>query len=83
MRNRENVEKVGESGLRSLLIQTAQVGLGFGVMLVITGGRPSPTVISLTVAGGIVFVAVTEERRLTVEHKLLVEKHRQELEKED
>jgi len=80
MRDRENIEKVAESGLHSLLTQSTQVAIGIGAMLVITGGKPSPEVIALTSAGSIAFVAASEERRLTKEYKQLVEKRRLELE---
>lgn len=80
MRDQESLKEVAKSGLRSLMTQTIQTGIGLGVMLVVTGGRPSPTVLTLTVICSIAFVAATEERRLTEEHKQLVEKHRRELE---
>lgn len=83
MRDRESLKEVAKSGPSSLVTQTVQVGIGFGTMLVVTGGSPSPTELALTVAGGIAFVAVTEERRLDDEHKQLVEKHRRELEEKD
>lgn len=82
MRDQENLKEVAKSGLISLVTQTAQVGIGFGVMLAITGGKPSAAAIALTTAGSIVFVAVAEERRLDIEHKQLVEKHRRELEED-
>lgn len=65
MRDQESLKIVAKSGSSSLVTQTVQVGVGFGVMLAVTGG--------------IVFVAVAEKRRLDVEHKQLVEKHRIEL----
>jgi len=80
MRDQENIEKVAESGLHSLLIQTAQVAIGFGAVLAITGGKPSLEVIVLTSLGSVAFVAVNEERRLTKEYERLVEKRRLELE---
>lgn len=83
MSDRESLQKVAKSSLHSLVKQTAQVGIGFGVMLVATGGAPSPIAVALTTVGGIAFVAVSEERRLDAEHKQFVEKHRRELEKED
>jgi hypothetical protein len=86
MSDQESLKEVAKSRLSSLVTQTAQVGLGFGLMLVMTGGKPSPTAIGLTVIGSIAFVAATEERRLTKEyaqHKQLVEKHRLELEEKD
>lgn len=83
MSDRESLKEVAKAGLSSLVAQTVQVGIGFGAMLAVTSGNPSPTTIALTVAGGIAFVAVTEERRLDDEHKQLVEKHRRELEEKD
>jgi len=83
MSDRENIGKVAESSLHSLVAQAGQVAIGFGTMLVVTGGNPSPTVLTLSVAGGIAFVAAAEERRLTSEYEQLVEKRRLELEKGD
>lgn len=48
----------------SLVKQTAQVGIGFLVMLLVTGGRPPAFVVNLTVCSSIVFVAYSEAGRL-------------------
>ncbi|MEH2087177.1 hypothetical protein [Nostoc sp.] len=50
--------------LSSLVKQTTQVGIGFLVMLLLTGGRPPALVVNLTASLSIVFVAYSEARRL-------------------
>lgn len=50
--------------LSSLVKQTAQVGIGFLVMLLLTGGRPPAFIVNLTASLSIVFVAYSEARRL-------------------
>ncbi|MBN3958668.1 hypothetical protein [Nostoc sp. NMS8] len=50
--------------LSSLVKQTAQVGIGFLVMLLVTGGRPPAFLVNLTASSSIVFVAYSEARRL-------------------
>ncbi|BAY20161.1 hypothetical protein NIES21_60310 (plasmid) [Anabaenopsis circularis NIES-21] len=52
-----------QTRLVSLLKQTAYVGLGFLVMLLITGGRPSGSIVGLSVVLGIGFVAWDENNR--------------------
>jgi|GEM_PF-1780788 len=54
-----------ESGLNSLVKQTAQVGAGLLGMLLLTGGNPPALTVGLSVIGGIAFVAWSEEKRLT------------------
>ncbi|WP_228059307.1 hypothetical protein [Nostoc sp. LEGE 06077] len=49
--------------LTPLLKQTAYVGLGFLVMLLITGGRPSGSIVGLSVVSGIAFVVWDENKR--------------------
>ncbi|MBN3989037.1 MAG: hypothetical protein HWQ36_00345 [Nostoc sp. NMS2] len=49
--------------LSSLVKQTTQVGIGFLVMLLLTGGRPSAFVVNSTACLSIVFVAYIEARR--------------------
>ncbi|MBD2441370.1 hypothetical protein [Nostoc sp. FACHB-110] len=49
--------------ITSLLKQTAYVGLGFLVMLLITGGRPSGFTVGLCVVLGIGFVVWSESKR--------------------
>jgi hypothetical protein len=47
----------------SLVKQTAQVGIIFLIMLLLTGGRPPTFVVNLTVCSSIVFVVYSEARR--------------------
>ncbi|MEG4035259.1 pentapeptide repeat-containing protein [Microcoleus sp. S36b_A4] len=54
-----------EAGLNSLVKQTAQVGAGLLMMLLLTGGNPPAFTVGLSVVGGIAFVAWSEEKRLT------------------
>jgi uncharacterized protein YjbI with pentapeptide repeats len=54
-----------EAGLNSLVKQTAQVGAGLFMMLLLTGGNPPAFTVGLSVIGGIAFVAWSEEKRLT------------------
>lgn len=49
--------------LAPLLKQTAYVGLGFLVMLLITGGQTSEIMVGLSVVLGIVFVVWSENKR--------------------
>lgn len=49
--------------LASLLKQTAYVVLGFLVMLLITGGRPSGFIVGLSVILGIGFTVWSENKR--------------------
>lgn len=48
----------------SLVKQTTQVAVGFLVMLLLTGGRPSAFVVNSSACLSIVFVAYSEARRL-------------------
>jgi len=57
-------EEVKE-GLSSLVKQTAQVGAGFLVMLLLTGGQPPDYIVALSFVAGVVFVAWSEYKRLT------------------
>jgi hypothetical protein len=54
-----------EAGLKSLVKQTAHVGVGLLGMLLLTGGNPPALTVGLSVIGGIAFVAWSEEKRLT------------------
>src|SRR4028118_235926 len=54
-----------EAGLKSLVKQTAQVGAGLLMMLLLTGGNPPALTLGLSVVGGITFVTWSEEKRLT------------------
>jgi hypothetical protein len=54
-----------KAGLNSLVQQTAQVGVGFLVMLLLTGGNPPAFTVGLSVIAGIGFVAWSEEKRRT------------------
>lgn len=51
------------SSLPSIFLQTAQVGIVFLIMLLLTGGRPSGFVVGSTACSSIVFVAYSEARR--------------------
>jgi hypothetical protein len=46
--------------LYSLLKQMAQVFLGFVVILLLTGGVPSPLIVGLSFLLGVAFIAVNE-----------------------
>ncbi|MBD2387250.1 pentapeptide repeat-containing protein [Cylindrospermum sp. FACHB-282] len=54
-----------KAGLNSLVKQTAQVGVGFFIMLLLTGGKPSAYAVALSCIAGVGFVAWSEEKRLT------------------
>lgn len=54
-----------KTSLNSLVKQTAQVGVGFLVMLLLTCGKPSAFAVALTCITGVGFVAWSEEKRLT------------------
>ncbi|MCA1991672.1 MAG: hypothetical protein LDL41_06445 [Coleofasciculus sp. S288] len=47
--------------LYSLLKQTAQVFLGFVVILLLTGGLPSQLVLGLSFLLGVIFIGVSEK----------------------
>ncbi|WP_176726877.1 hypothetical protein [Nostoc sp. KVJ20] len=49
--------------LSSLVKQTAQVGIIFLIMLLLTGGRPSGFVVGSTACFGLVFVIWGESKR--------------------
>ncbi len=51
----------------SLVKQITQVGIGFLVMLLLTGDRPPAFVVNLTACSSIVFVTYSEARRLASE----------------
>ncbi|MBD3561849.1 hypothetical protein H6S82_23820, partial [Planktothrix sp. FACHB-1355] len=65
--NREKISLYEEAkaGLSSLLEQTAKVGAGLGIMLLLTGGNPPAYVVGLSFFLGIGFVAWSEKKRLT------------------
>ena len=69
--------KNSQSSLNSLISQTAQVGAGLGVILLITGGNPSPEILGLTTVVGVAFVAYTEKKRLTKEYNKLRAKQKE------
>jgi Pentapeptide repeats (8 copies) len=54
-----------KAGLNSLVKQTAQVGVGFLIMLLLTGGKPPAFTVALSCVAGIGFVAWSEAKRLT------------------
>lgn len=54
-----------KAGFNSLIKQTVQVGAGFLLMLLVTGGKPPAFTVALSVVGGIAFVAWSEQKRLT------------------
>src|SRR5579883_753220 len=64
--NRRNISLYEEAKaeLISLIKQTALVGVGFLVMLLLTGGYPPAFVMGLSVCLGIVFVAWSEKKRI-------------------
>jgi len=65
--NSETISLYEESkaGLSSLVKETAQVGAGFLVMLLLTGGQPLAYTVGLSFVGGVAFVAWSEHKRLT------------------
>jgi len=65
-RNQISHYQEAKSNLQSLVKQTCQVGLGFAVMLLVTGGRPSAFGVSVTVCLGIAFVAWNEIKHLSL-----------------
>ncbi len=72
--NRRHISLYEEAkaGLSSLVKQTAQVGAGFVVMLLLTGGNPPGFVVGLSVCLGIAFVALSEKKRLTHPKELYI-----------
>jgi hypothetical protein len=50
--------------LTSLLKQIAYAGLGFLVLLLITGGRPSGFMVGMGVVSGIGFIVWSENKRI-------------------
>lgn len=73
--NRRTISLYDEAkaGFSSLVQQTAQVGLGLLVILLLTGGNPSGVIAALSFFGGIVFVAWREKQRLLPSEQLLEE----------
>jgi hypothetical protein len=65
-RNQISHYQEAKSNFQSLVKQTCQVGLGFAVMLLVTGGRPSAFGLSVTVCLGIAFVAWSESKHLSL-----------------
>jgi hypothetical protein len=65
-RNQSSHYQEAKSNLQSLVKQTCQVALGFAVMLLVTGGRPSSFGLSVTVGLGIAFVAWSESKHLSL-----------------
>lgn len=63
--SKKSLYEVSKSNLSSLIKQTAQVGLGFAGVLLLTGGNPSPLILGGSVLSGIAFVAYSQEKRLT------------------
>ena len=72
--NRRHISLYEEAkaGLSSLIKQTALVGAGFLVMLLLTGGNPPGFVVGLSVCLGIAFVAWSEKKRLTDPKELYI-----------
>ncbi|MBW4563076.1 MAG: pentapeptide repeat-containing protein [Mojavia pulchra JT2-VF2] len=60
-----SLDQEAKFGLNSLLKQTAQVGIGFLAMLLLTGGNPPALTMMLSCAAGISFVTWSEQKRLT------------------
>ncbi|QLE42251.1 pentapeptide repeat-containing protein [Nostoc sp. C052] len=70
LQNRRNINfDDAKAGLSSLVKQTALVGVGFLLMLLLTGGNPSALVVGFSVCLGIIFVAWSEKDRLTISHR--------------
>ena len=67
--NKISLYQQAKSGLSSLVKETAQVFLGFVIMLLLTGGNPSGFIIALTVGLGISFVAWSEVKRVHILEK--------------
>jgi hypothetical protein len=59
-----------KAGLKSLIQQTAQVFVGFMIMLLVTGGNPSGLVVGLSFCLGVGFVAWSEKNRLESSTKI-------------
>jgi hypothetical protein len=55
--------KQSKEGLRSLFVQTTQVSIGLGLMLILTGGNPPGWLVSASFFVGIGFVALSESKR--------------------
>jgi len=73
--NRRKISLYDEAkaGFSSLVQQTAQVGLGLLVILLLTGGNPPSFIVALSFFGGIGFVAWREKQRLSQSEQLLEE----------
>lgn len=65
--SKRSIYEESKSNLLSLIKQTAQIGLGFVGILLLTGRNPSPLILGGSVLGGIVFVAYSEGKRLNHE----------------
>jgi hypothetical protein len=63
-RNQMSLYQDTKAGLKSLIQQTAQVFVGFIIMLLVTGGNPSGLVVGLSFCLGVGFVAWSEKNRL-------------------
>lgn len=63
-RNQMSLYQETKAGLKSLIQQTAQVFVGFMIMLLVTGGNPSGLVVGLSFCLGVGFVAWSEKNRL-------------------
>jgi uncharacterized protein YjbI with pentapeptide repeats len=55
--------KQSKEGLKSLFVQTTQVSIGLGLMLILTGGNPPGWLVSASFFVGIGFVAWSESKR--------------------
>ncbi|MCF2150364.1 pentapeptide repeat-containing protein [Desmonostoc muscorum LEGE 12446] len=64
-RHQISLYEEAKTGLHSLVKQTAQVGAGFLIMLLVTGGKPPALTLTLSCIAGIGFVAWSEEKRIT------------------
>ncbi|QSJ18246.1 pentapeptide repeat-containing protein [Nostoc sp. UHCC 0702] len=64
-RHQISLYQEAKAGLNSLFKQTAQVGVGFLVMLLLTGGKPPAFTVALSCVLGIGFVAWSEEKRIS------------------
>lgn len=63
-RSEINLYADAKAGFKSLIKQTASVFVGFLILLLMTGGAPSGTVVSLSFCFGVAYVAWSEQTRL-------------------
>lgn len=58
-------DREAKTGLSSLFEQTAGVGVGFLVLLLVTGGNPPAFLVTLSFIFGVGFIARSEKKRFT------------------